>query len=65
MNDKQSKFNDHKKKLKDIFESMTEELQLLDDNPENFKKHSLPLARIKKIMKSDGDVKVESSFYVP
>ena len=41
-----------------MFEKEKEAIQRLDEAPESFKKHTLPLARIKKIMKSDDDVKV-------
>lgn len=33
-------------------------MEKLEPVPEKFKDHTLPLARIKKIMKSDEDVKV-------
>jgi nuclear transcription factor Y gamma len=43
-----------------MFAKMKKEIELIEEKPENFKQHQLPLARIKKIMKSDEDVKVSS-----
>ena len=50
MRELDEKFKAHKKEIND-----------LDEKPESFKNHMLPLARIKKIMKSDEDVKVAGS----
>lgn len=60
-------FTDHTTELTIKFEEKQEELELLDDIPENFKKGTLHFAfdRIKKIMKSEGDVQVGSSLFVP
>jgi len=37
---------------------MEKEINKMPNNIDEFKNHSLPLARIKKIMKSDEDVRV-------
>ena len=46
------------KQLQEKFEDMTKEIIEMPKNPDLFKNHQLPLARIKKIMKSDEDVRV-------
>jgi len=49
------------KKLKEKFGELKEEVEKMEKNPEKFKTHQLPLARIKKIMKSDEDVRMISA----
>lgn len=44
--------------LQEKFDQMTKEINEMPKNPDLFKNHQLPLARIKKIMKSDEDVRV-------
>jgi hypothetical protein len=51
-------YEEHLKKLDKKFETALEEIKQMKERPEAFKQHQLPLARIKKIMKSDEDVKV-------
>lgn len=51
----------HNKELMEKFRQHKKEIDLLPTKPEAFKTHQLPLARIKKIMKSDEDVKVASN----
>ena len=46
------------KHLQEKFDDMTKEILEMPKNPELYKNHQLPLARIKKIMKSDEDVRV-------
>ena len=50
----------HKIKLEEMFRKHKKEIDDLEEKPECFKNHMIPLARIKKIMKSDEDVKVGS-----
>ena len=52
--------NEYSEKLDKKFESIKEEIMNLKNEPENFKEHALPLARIKKIMKLDDEVKMIS-----
>jgi len=52
---------EHMKKLKEKFQDIRTDIEKLDKNPEKFKTHSLPLARVKKIMKSDEDVRMISA----
>lgn len=47
--------------LQEKFDDMTKEINDMPRNPDLFKNHQLPLARIKKIMKSDEDVRVEEN----
>jgi nuclear transcription factor Y gamma len=49
------------KELAEKFKQHKKEIDELQTKPESFKTHQLPLARIKKIMKSDEDVKVAAS----
>lgn len=51
----------HLRELDEKFKAHKKEINDLDEKPESFKNHMLPLARIKKIMKSDEDVKVAGS----
>lgn len=48
------------KELEEKFRQHKKEIDEMEEKPESFKNHMLPLARIKKIMKSDEDVKVEA-----
>ena len=52
--------NKYSEKLDKKFESIKQEIIDLKIDPENFKEHALPLARIKKIMKLDDEVKMIS-----
>jgi nuclear transcription factor Y gamma len=52
---------EHMKKLREKFSDLKNDIEKLDKNPEKFKTHSLPLARVKKIMKSDEDVRMISA----
>ncbi|KRX00273.1 Histone-fold [Pseudocohnilembus persalinus] len=54
-------YNEHMKKLKEKFIEIKEEIQQLPKDLDVFKNHQLPLARVKKIMKSDEDVRMISS----
>jgi hypothetical protein len=45
----------------DLAKFWTEQMQLVDTTVSDFKNHPLPLARIKKVMKTDEDVKVQSN----
>lgn len=49
------------KKLREKFAELKDEIDKMEKNPEKFKTHQLPLARIKKIMKSDEDVRMISA----
>lgn len=49
------------KKLREKFGELKEEVEKMEKNPDKFKTHQLPLARIKKIMKSDEDVRMISA----
>ncbi|KAM3139556.1 hypothetical protein pb186bvf_008392 [Paramecium bursaria] len=49
---------EHMKKLKDKLIELREEINKMPKDPEVFKNHQLPLARVKKIMKSDEDVRM-------
>eukprot|EP00331_Platyophrya_macrostoma_P018445 CAMPEP_0176476164 /NCGR_PEP_ID=MMETSP0127-20121128/43997_1 /TAXON_ID=938130 /ORGANISM="Platyophrya macrostoma, Strain WH" /LENGTH=277 /DNA_ID=CAMNT_0017871815 /DNA_START=26 /DNA_END=862 /DNA_ORIENTATION=- len=49
------------KKLREKYAVMKAEIEKLDKNPEIYKVQQLPLARIKKIMKSDEDVRMISA----
>jgi len=51
----------HQESLAKKFKEEKELVEKLEPMPEKFKDHTLPLARIKKIMKSDEDVKVASA----
>lgn len=54
-------YEQHIKKLDDYFKGMMDEIKNMKEKPEAFKQHKLPLARIKKIMKCDEDVKMISA----
>jgi len=54
-------YQDHMKKLKEKLLEIKDEIDKMDKNPEKFKTHQLPLARVKKIMKSDEDVRMISA----
>ena len=59
---------EHIKKLDKEFEAILTRIKGMKERPEDFKQHKLPLARIKKIMKSDEDVKVsnlQKSHFLP
>ncbi|CAD8048997.1 unnamed protein product [Paramecium primaurelia] len=49
---------EHMKKLKEKLVELKEEIMQMPKDPELFKNHQLPLARVKKIMKSDEDVRM-------
>lgn len=51
-------YNKHLGKLDQRFDQILKDIKEMKERPEAFKQHTLPLARIKKIMKSDEDVKV-------
>ena len=51
---------EYSEKLDKKFEQIKQEIIDLKIDPENFKEHALPLARIKKIMKLDDEVKMIS-----
>ena len=51
---------EYEKQLKDKFTEIKEKIQKLPSDPETFKDHALPLARIKKIMKLDDEVQMVS-----
>ena len=57
----QAKFSEHLKKLDSAFNQIYQDIYKLGTNPSQYKEHSLPLARIKKIMKADEDVKMISA----
>ena len=57
----QVKFAEHLKKLDSAYNQIYQEIYKLGSNPSQYKEHSLPLARIKKIMKADEDVKMISA----
>jgi nuclear transcription factor Y gamma len=54
-------YQEHMKKLREKFGEMKEQIDKMEKNPELFKTHQLPLARVKKIMKSDEDVRMISA----
>jgi len=54
-------YTEHLKKLKEKLAELKDEIEKMDKNPEKFKTHQLPLARVKKIMKSDEDVRMISA----
>jgi len=54
-------YQEHMKKLREKFVEMREQIDKMEKNPELFKTHQLPLARVKKIMKSDEDVRMISA----
>lgn len=47
-----------------FWQSQIQEISQIDPNTFDFKTHQLPLARIKKIMKTDEDVRVRLSRYL-
>ncbi len=49
---------EYQKSLEPKFEEIQKEIEEMPKNIELFRNHQLPLARIKKIMKSDEDVRV-------
>lgn len=49
------------KQLTEKMEDIKKEIMTMPKDPDLFKNHQLPLARIKKIMKSDEDVRVRHS----
>jgi nuclear transcription factor Y gamma len=51
---------EYEKQLKDKFTEIKNEISKLPAEPEKFKEHALPLARIKKIMKLDDEVQMVS-----
>ena len=51
----------HAQQLKQFWKTQKEEIQEVGNDPNEFKNHQLPLARIKKIMKSDEDVRMISA----
>ena len=51
---------EYEKQLKDKFTEIKNEISKLPAEPEKFKDHALPLARIKKIMKLDDEVQMVS-----
>ena len=56
--EKNSFIQEHLKGLPAKFDEIEKEIQAMPKNVDEFKNHNLPLARIKKIMKSDEDVRV-------
>ena len=54
-------YEEHMDKLKAKFKKELQDVNAIQEKPEQFKNHQLPLARIKKIMKSDEDVKMISA----
>jgi hypothetical protein len=57
-NQKIVQFENYFKNLDPKFQEIKKEINEMPKNVELFKNHQLPLARIKKIMKSDEDVRV-------
>jgi len=57
----ENKFLEIESEMKEI---STGNYTIIIVDPEEFKNHSLPLARIKKIMKLDDEVKVEFSYFI-
>lgn len=55
------KWHEHLKKQKDSYEECKKQMDKLEANVKNFKSQNLPLARIKKIMKTDEDVRMISA----
>lgn len=55
------KYKEHMKKLEEKWAKMKDELEKMSKDSDAFKNHQLPLARVKKIMKSDEDVKMISA----
>lgn len=51
-------FESYFKSLEPKFQEIKKEINEMPKNVDLFKNHQLPLARIKKIMKSDEDVRV-------
>ena len=49
---------EYNEKVAEIFNKIKNDITNLSNDSKNFKEHALPLARIKKIMKLDDDVKV-------
>ncbi|CAI2377365.1 unnamed protein product [Moneuplotes crassus] len=54
-------YQEHLNQLDTIFVDIQEKIETLDKTPETFKFQKLPLARVKKIMKADEDVKMISA----
>jgi len=54
-------YQEHMKKLREKFSEMKDSIDKMEKNPDLFKTHQLPLARVKKIMKSDEDVRMISA----
>ncbi|EGR34139.1 transcription factor hap5a family protein, putative, partial [Ichthyophthirius multifiliis] len=52
---------EHQKKLKEKFTELKDDINQMGKDPEVFRGHQLPLARVKKIMKSDEDVRMISA----
>lgn len=57
-NQKILQFESYFKNLEPKFQEIKKEINEMPKNVDLFKNHQLPLARIKKIMKSDEDVRV-------
>lgn len=57
-NQKIMHFDTYFKNLEPKFQEIKKEINEMPKNVDLFKNHQLPLARIKKIMKSDEDVRV-------
>ena len=53
-------YEEHIQKLRKIFNDMFQDCCKLDLNIDQFKKQQIPIARIKKVMKTDEDVNVRS-----
>ena len=60
-NQKIMHFETYFKNLEPKFQEIKKEINEMPKNVDLFKNHQLPLARIKKIMKSDEDVRVNQS----
>eukprot|EP00345_Euplotes_harpa_P016796 CAMPEP_0168338864 /NCGR_PEP_ID=MMETSP0213-20121227/13114_1 /TAXON_ID=151035 /ORGANISM="Euplotes harpa, Strain FSP1.4" /LENGTH=224 /DNA_ID=CAMNT_0008344775 /DNA_START=47 /DNA_END=721 /DNA_ORIENTATION=+ len=54
-------YKEHLNQLDTIFDKIHNEIENLEKKPETFKFQKLPLARVKKIMKADEDVKMISA----
>ncbi len=58
-NDLKKDYEVHIDKLRRIFNDIFKESCKMDENLELFKKQQIPIARIKKVMKTDEDVNVD------
>ena len=57
-NEAKQDYEKHIDRTKDLFNSLFKDMCKLEPDLDNFKKQQIPVARIKKVMKTDEDVNV-------